>query len=229
MDHGHAITFKRPDGQDAPGLLFNRPGDAPGVVLIQEWWGINDQIRSVGARLAAAGYRVLIPDLYRGRKTTRPDAANHLMQSLDFGDALRDLAGALTHLQGQVPGAKVGVSGFCMGGALTIAALCNIPGFAAGVCFYGIPPHVDTSHLRAPLQAHFATRDGWCTPAAVRSLEDKLRAAHATYELYNYEADHAFFNESRPEVYVPEAAAEAWRRTLDFFHRHLGGPAHAAA
>lgn len=229
MDHGQAISFSRPDGQDAPGVFFATAGDAPGVVLIQEWWGINDQIRSVGRRLAAAGYRVLIPDLYRGRNATQADEAHHLMQSLDFGDAVLDVAGALAHLQGQVPTARVGVMGFCMGGALTIAGLCNVPDFTAGVCFYGIPPQVDATRLRAPLQGHFATRDGWCSPAAVQGLEDQLQKAHATYEFYNYDADHAFFNESRPEVYVPAAAAEAWRRTLDFLHRHLGGPQHAAA
>ncbi len=230
MDHGHAITLHRPDGQDAPGVFFAAStADAPGVVLIQEWWGVNDQIRSVGRRLAAAGFRVVIPDLYRGRSTAAPDEANHLMSGLDWPGAVRDIAAALAYLKGQAPDAPVGITGFCMGGALTIAGLCNVPGFAAGVCFYGIPPAAlaDPAALRAPLQAHFAEFDDWCTPAAVSALEDTLRRGTAEYELHRYAAKHAFFNESRPEVYDPAAATDAWRRTLDFFHRHLGG-SHAA-
>lgn len=230
MDHGHAITLHRPDGQDAPGVFFAASAaDAPGVVLIQEWWGVNDQIRSVGRRLAAAGFRVVIPDLYRGRSTAAPDEANHLMSGLDWPGAVRDIAAALAYLKDQAPAAPVGLTGFCMGGALTIAGLCNVPGFAAGVCFYGIPPAAlaDPATLRAPLQAHFAEFDDWCTPAAVSALEDTLRRGTAEYELHRYAAHHAFFNESRPEVYDPAAATDAWRRTLEFFHRHLGG-SHAA-
>jgi len=229
MEHGRAISFSRPDGQDAPGVLFSAAGDSPGVVLIQEWWGVNDQIRRVGQRLAAAGYRVLIPDLYRGRAATVADEAKHLMTGLDFGQALADIHGALTYLKGQDPSTRVGILGFCLGGALTLAALCNVPGFAAGVCYYGIPgAGADPSRLLAPLQAHFAEFDDWCTPDAVHALEDQLRSGTTEYELYRYSAQHAFFNDARPEVYDPVAAAESWRRSLDFFHRHLGGPQSAA-
>lgn len=225
MEHGRAISFSRPDGQDAPGVLFSAADGAPGIVLIQEWWGVNDQIRSVGARLAGAGYRVLIPDLYRGRAATAADEAQHLMVGLDFQQALQDIEGALTYLKGQDASARVGIVGFCLGGALTLAALCNVPGFTAGVCYYGIPgaDKADPSRLLAPLQAHFAELDDWCTPDRVRELEDKLRSGSAEYELYRYNAHHAFFNDARPEVYDPIAAAESWRRSLDFFHRHLGG------
>lgn len=231
MDHGQAISIRRPDGQDAPGVLISPDPAAPGVVLIQEWWGVNDQIRGVGHRLAEAGYRVVIPDLYRGRVATAEDEAHHLMTGLDFGSALQDLAGALAHLK-QSSG-KVAVMGFCMGGALTLAALLTLDGFDAGVCFYGIPPNALQAPeltLRAPLQAHFAEIDDWCTPAAVHNVEEKLRRGTTEYELYRYNAQHGFFNESR-ERYDPASATDAWRRTLDFLHRHLGGPAprHAAS
>jgi carboxymethylenebutenolidase len=231
MEHGRAINFPRPDGQDAPGVLFDAPADAPGVVLIQEWWGVNDQIRGVGERLAAAGYRVLIPDLYRGRATADADEARHLMTGLDFGGAVVDVAGAAAYLKGHGSSDRVGVMGFCMGGALTIAALLNVPGLAAGVAFYGIPgPQAgDPSRLLAPLLAHYAEIDDWCTPEAVNALEAKLRTGSTEYELYRYHAAHGFFNEVRGEVYDPTASADAWRRTLDFLHRHLGGPAHTAA
>ena len=226
MDHGQSITFRRPDGQDAPGVLFSAGDGAPAVILIQEWWGVNPQIRGVAQRLVAAGYRVLIPDLYRGRVAAVEDEAKHLMQGLDFGDVLaQDLPGAIAYLKGQAP--RVGVMGFCMGGAVTLAALCNLDGLAGGVCFYGIPPTslADPSELRAPLQGHFAELDDWCTPQAVRTLEDALRRGRTEYELYRYPAKHAFFNEARPEVYDPASATDAWRRTLDFLGRHLGGAA----
>lgn len=232
MDHGQAISIRRPDGQEAPGVLLSAHDGAPGVVLIQEWWGINDQIRGVGRRLADAGYRVVIPDLYRGRVATAEDEAQHLMTGLDFASALQDLAGAQTFLKGHDQTTRVGVLGFCMGGALTLAALWQLPGFDAGVCFYGIPPAALSApelELRAPLQAHFAEIDDWCTPAAVHNIEEKLRRGRTEYELYRYNAQHGFFNETRAR-YDPVAATDAWRRTLDFLHRHLGGPApqHAA-
>jgi carboxymethylenebutenolidase len=224
MDNGQAITFRRPDGQDAPGVLLSADDSAPGIVLIQEWWGVNDQIRGVGRRLVDAGYRVLIPDLYRGRVATAEDEASHLMTGLDFGSALQDLAGAQAFLRGQSTDSKVAVMGFCMGGALTLAALWQLDGFAAGVCFYGIPPAALSApelELRAPMQAHFAEIDDWCTPAAVHNVEEKLRRGKTEYELYRYNAQHGFFNETR-ERYDPASATDAWRRTLDFLGRHLG-------
>lgn len=222
---GQSITFPRPDGQDAPGRIFPAADPkAPAIVLIQEWWGINDQICGVGQRLSEAGYNVLIPDLYRGKLTSASDEAKHLMEGLNFPDALfQDLAGAVdisrTHH------GKVAVLGFCMGGALTLAAAVHFASVDAAVCFYGIPPVqlADAANLRAPLLAHFAQHDDWCTPAAVDALEERLRQCSATYELHRYNAQHGFFNESRPEVYDPEAATVAWRRTLEFLARQLGG------
>jgi carboxymethylenebutenolidase len=221
---GQSITFPRPDGQDAPGRIFpaGDPG-APAIVLIQEWWGINDQICGVGERLAGAGYNVLIPDLYRGKLASASDEAKHLMEGLNFPDALfQDLAGAIK-ISREHHG-KVAVMGFCMGGALTIASAVRLEGLDAAVCFYGIPPVqlADPASLRVPLLAHFAEHDDWCTPALVNALEERLRQSSATYELHRYNAHHAFFNESRPEVYDPEAAATAWRRTLEFLARQLG-------
>jgi carboxymethylenebutenolidase len=218
-----AIEFPRPDGQKAPAYAFP-VGDAaaPAIVLIQEWWGINEQIKGVARRLVAAGYNVLVPDLYRGRLAATGDEANHLMHGLDFADALfQDLGGAVAAAHEHH--GEVAVMGFCMGGALTIAAAVRLPYVAAGVCFYGVPPQglADPSALRVPLQGHFAEHDDWCTPEVVRQLEDRLRDSGADYELHRYNAQHAFLNEARPEVYDPEAATVAWRRSLDFLGRHL--------
>ena len=138
---GEMISYQRPDGQTVNGYLAQPAGqaDAPALVVIQEWWGLNDQIRGVADKMAAAGYRALVPDLYRGKMTSEAEEANHLMTSLDFGDAAgQDVRGAVQYLK--TNSAKVGVTGFCMGGALTVLAAVNVPETDAGVIWYGYPP-----------------------------------------------------------------------------------------
>lgn len=215
------IEFRRPDGALGPAYAVGSSG--PGLVLIQEWWGLNAQIRATADRLAAQGFRVLVPDLYRGRLAASGEEASHLMNGLDFVDACdQDLAGAVAHLARA--GAKVGVMGFCMGGALTVAAAARLPGIDAAVCFYGVPPRelADPARIAIPFQGHFATRDDWCTPAVAQELETAMRAAGRQPDIHHYEADHAFFNAARPEVHDAAAAELAWRRSLAFLHQHLG-------
>ena len=220
---GQAVTFPRPDGQSAPGLAFHGPGpEAPAIVLIQEWWGLNEQIRGVARRLADAGYNVLVPDLYRGKQASAADEAQHLMGSLNFPDALfQDLAGAVATAREHH--GKVGVMGFCMGGALTLAAAVHLPAASAAVCFYGVPPAAlaDPHKLQVPLLAHFAEHDDWCTPAVVNNLAEQLRDVTIEHELHRYDAHHGFFNEARPEVHDAAASELAWQRTLTFLARHL--------
>jgi len=221
---GQSLSFPRPDGQSAPGHAFAAADPrAPAIVLIQEWWGVNAQIRGVARRLCDAGYNVLIPDLYRGKLATASDEAKHLMDGLDFPDALfQDLAGAVRFAREHH--GQVAVMGFCMGGALALAAAVHLDELRAAVCFYGIPPEqlADPAKLRVPLLAHFADHDDWCTPDRVHALEAQLRHATPEVELHRYSAQHAFFNESRPEVHDPQAATTAWQRTLAFLGRHLG-------
>jgi carboxymethylenebutenolidase len=210
------IEFARPDGGKTKGYLATAGQRRPGIVVIQEWWGLNDQICGVADRFARAGYNALAPDLYKGRLTTQPDEANHLMTGLDFADAThQDLRGAAQHLQAQ--SGKVAVMGYCMGGALTIAAAVHVPEFAAGVCFYGIPPKAfaDPAEIRVPLQGHFANKDDWCTPAAVDDLETTLKAAGVRHEIYRYDAAHAFANE-RSAAYDVASANQAWERMAAF-------------
>ena len=129
---GSMIDFKRPDGSACKGYLAEAGSGKPGIVVIQEWWGLNDQIKGVADRFAAAGYNALAPDLYKGRVTQKPDEANHMMSGLDFvGASDQDIAGAVQHLAAS--SRKVGVMGFCLGGALTIAAAARITGIAAAV------------------------------------------------------------------------------------------------
>jgi carboxymethylenebutenolidase len=218
---GSMIEFARPDGDTTKGYLATAGQGRPGIVVIQEWWGLNDQICGVADRFARAGYNALAPDLYKGRLTALPDEANHLMSSLNFPDAThQDLRGATQHLQGL--SSKVAVMGFCMGGALAIAAAVHIPEAAAAVPFYGIPPKefADPANIHIPLQGHFANKDDWCTPAAVDELDAALARAGTPYEIHRYEAAHAFANE-RSAAYDLASAEEAWNRMLAFLQRPL--------
>ena len=210
------IEFVRPDGGRTKGYLAMAGQGRPGIVVIQEWWGLNDQICGVADRFARAGYNALAPDLYKGRLTTEPDEANHLMTGLDFADAThQDLRGAAQHVQAQ--SGRVAVMGYCMGGALTIAAAVHVPEFAAGVCFYGIPPKAfaDPAEIGMPLQGHFANQDDWCTPAAVDDLERTLKTAGVRHEIYRYDAAHAFANE-RSDAYDVACSNQAWERMAAF-------------
>ncbi len=230
---GRNVTFNRPDGQAVQGYLAepkNAPG-APALVVIQEWWGLNDQIRGVADRFAEAGYRALVPDLYRGKSTVEAEEAHHLMTNLDFGQAAgQDVRGAVSYLKGS-GSARCGVTGFCMGGALTTLAAVHVPEMDAGVIWYGYPPleFVDAAKIKVPLLGHWATRDVPFPIAGVDALEAKLRSAGVAFEFHRYEAMHAFFNETQvgekkllPVIeYEPAAAALAWSRTLAFFGQHL--------
>jgi carboxymethylenebutenolidase len=223
---GTTITFKRPDGKDASGYLANAArGNAPGVVVIQEWWGLSEQIKGLTDRFALAGFDALAPDLYNGKVVPYHDteAANAEMNSLDFIDATtQTVRGAAAYLARN--GAKVGLTGFCLGGAVTVIGACQIPELSAAVVFYGIPPEqaAKPSDVRVPLQGHFANRDDWCTPQVVDAFEQGLKAAGKTAEIFRYEADHAFVNEQRAAVHDREAAELAWTRAAQFFGKHLG-------
>jgi carboxymethylenebutenolidase len=219
---GQILEFTRPDGAATRGYFADAGAGRPGVVVIQEWWGLNEHISSIADRFAAVGFSALAPDLYRGRIAANPDEASHLMTGLDFPDAThQDIAGAVQFLSQRCT--RVGVTGFCMGGALTVASAVHVPGLSAAVCFYGIPPaaFADPAKISIPFQGHFASRDDWCTPAAVDGLEQAMRGAGAQPDIHRYVADHAFFNKTRPEVYDAECAELAWARTLAFFSQYL--------
>lgn len=228
---GSMIDYARPDGKTVQGYLAESAAPGPGVVVIQEWWGLNDQIRGVAERLAQAGYHALVPDLYRGQSTLEAEEAHHLMTHLDFGDAAaQDVRGAVQALKARGC-ARVGVTGYCMGGALTVLALANAPEADAGVVWYGYPPleFVDASRIQAPLMAHWATHDAAFALDVVDALEARLRAAGVAYQGHRYLAHHAFANETAqgprrlPITQYDAAWAQiAWDRTLRFFGRHIG-------
>jgi carboxymethylenebutenolidase len=229
---GTEVSFTRPDLKPLEGYLAepsNAEG-APSVVVIQEWWGVNDQIRGVADRLAAAGYRALVPDLYRGKSTVEAEEAHHLMSSLNFGDAAsQDVRGAVQFLKTR--SSKVGVTGFCMGGALTLLAMGTAPEIDAGVVWYGCPPleYIDATKIKAPLQAHWATQDEFFPIGTIDKLQAKLNEAGVSYDFHRYLAHHAFANETAvgprriPQTqYDPVWSQQAWDRTFRFFGRRLG-------
>jgi carboxymethylenebutenolidase len=220
---GRMITFKRPDGTECNGYLASEAGkdSAPGLVVIQEWWGLNDQIKAVADRCAAQGYRALVPDLYKGKVTLDAAEAKHLMTNLNFADAAgQDIRGAAQHLKQSSK--TVGVVGFCMGGALTVLGAVFVPEADAASSWYGFPPEgaADVTRVKIPLQLHLAEKDASFTPEAARALEAKLKGANVPFESYWYDAGHAFGNE-KGQNYNKQAADLAWQRTTQFFEKHL--------
>ncbi len=226
------IEYTRPDGKTVAGHLAEAAAPLGAVVVIQEWWGLNDQIRGVAQRFADAGYTALVPDLYRGQSTVEAEEAHHLMSGLNFADAAsQDVRGAVLALKARGIGSgKVGITGFCMGGALTVLASTMVPEADAGVVWYGYPPleYVDASKITMPLMAHWATQDGAFAIEGVDALEAKLRDAGVRYEGHRYLAYHAFANEcaqGRQRIGITQYDAAwaqmAYDRTMRFFGRCL--------
>ena len=221
---GEMIEF-RSNGGTAQGYVAGDSG--PGVLVIQEWWGLNDHIKDVVERFAAVGFVALAPDLYHGQITTEPDGAGKLMMALNIDEAGKDMSGAIDELQRRTGRSKVGVVGFCMGGGLALVVSCKRPDAVAAVApFYGLIPwesaQPDWSALAAKVEGHYAADDHFFTPADAEALQATLRSLGKDATLLVYpEVDHAFFNDTRPEVYAEDAAKTAWLRVLDLFRSEL--------
>ena len=223
---GEMVQFPSNGGSTSGYLSAPPGGNGPGVVVIQEWWGLVDHIKEVCDRFSAAGFAALAPDLYHGKSTKSPDEAGKLMMAMRIDEAERDLRAAADYLatHDATTSEKVGVVGFCMGGALALYTATKNPNVGACVVFYGGHPKVkpDLPNLHAPVLGLYAERDGFVTPDSVRELERKLKDLGKEVEVKIYpDADHAFFNDSRPEVYKADAAADAWQRTVEFLSRNL--------
>jgi carboxymethylenebutenolidase len=202
------------------GVLALPAGDArsPAVVVVQEYWGITEQLQSVVDRWAAEGFLAIAPDLYHGKLAATAAEAGAMMDALDFGNAVGEIAAAAQYLRTHPRSTgQVAITGYCLGGALTFAAAVNVPGFAAAVPFYGLPGDLDWSKIDAPVQAHFAQHDTWATVAGAEQIK---AAVTVPMELHVYDAQHAFCNDCRPEVYNPEAASLAWSRAVAFVRAH---------
>lgn len=198
----------------------NTPGAA--VILIQEWWGINDHIRDIAGRYANEGFLCVAPDLYRGKLAKNADEASQMMQALAMEDGLETIRAAIDETKLKYNVQKLGITGYCMGGTFALAAACEIDELAAAAPFYGDIPSEDVlKKLKVPTLFIAGRRDAWINPEKVNQLQEAARKYDLPVEVVSYDADHAFFNNTRPEVYDAEAAADAWRRVLELFRKQL--------
>jgi len=224
---GEMLQFPA-NGHQATGYLAVPPSaKGPGILVIQEWWGLVDHIKDVCDRFAKEGFVALAPDLYHGTVTKSPDEAGKLFMALNIAKAGVDLCGAADALLARpevTTQKRVGVVGFCMGGQLALYTATEHPDrIAAAVDFYGVHPNVrlDLAKLRVPVLAHFAKRDSSVREADARALVKKVEAAGGSIEAHFYDCEHAFFNDTRPTVYDKASAEAAWKGTVSFFRRHL--------
>jgi carboxymethylenebutenolidase len=224
---GSTIEFASNGGTARGYLATPESGSGAPLVVIQEWWGLVPHIEDVCERFAAEGFLALAPDLFRGEKTSEPDEAGKLMMALNIAQAAKDMGGAVEEVAALANGSRVGVTGFCMGGGLALVLACQRPDLVkACVPWYGVIPwpeaQPDWTSLDAPVLGHFAENDGFFGPEAVAELQAKLDGLGKDAELVVHPGvDHAFFNDTRPEVYDAATSASCWAQTVGFLHNNL--------
>jgi len=212
----------------APGYLATPAGEhGPAVIVMQEWWGVDDHIRSICDRLAGEGFFALAPDLYRGETASQPSEAEQKMMALSMSDAEKDMCGAADYLSSRpgVEGSGVGALGFCLGGGLAVWAAANCPNIVAAVSYYYVMPHgkPDFSGIKGPVLGHFGTADEFVPVDAAKELEAEIRDAGVDVTFHFYEGGgHAFFNDTnRLGTYDAQLAQASWQRTVDFLRSAL--------
>lgn len=225
---GQMISFDSGEERYEGYLATSKNGKGPGVIVLQEWWGLVSHIKDVTDRFGAEGFTAMAPDLFRGDKAEldEPDKAGTLMMALNIDDTAESLAHAVQYMveRPDVSSEKIGVVGFCMGGQLSLFTGCLTDHIGACVDFYGIHPNVrpNLDELSAPVLGFFAENDHTTPPEAVRKLDEELTKHGKEHEFHTYPGtDHAFFNNDRPAVYDAKAAGDAWQRTLAFFRKNL--------
>ena len=223
---GTTIEYTR-NGQKVSAYLATPQGAGPfpAVIVIQEWWGLNAHIRDVADRYAKEGYVALAPDLYHGKVTGDSNEAGKLMGALNRDEAIKDLIGGIQYLKGQksVRAERIGVTGFCMGGSFALLLPCKTKEIRAAAPYYGeVPDEATLQTLACPVLYIYGDTDFWITRDDVRRLEAALKKYNKPGEAKIYPgAPHAFFNDTRQDVYRAKEAQDAWRRTVDFFAKHL--------
>jgi carboxymethylenebutenolidase len=197
---------------------------AGGVILIHEWWGITEHVRDLAGRYASAGYLCVAPDLFRGQVAKDPKEAAALMQALAIDDGIATIRTALDTAVETYQVRRFAITGYCMGGTFALRAACEFPELAAAAPFYGDIPEAEVlAKLKVPTLFVAGKRDAWINPEKVSSLKESAVRYNFPVEVVIYDADHAFFNDTRPQVYDAVAAADAWRRVLELFAEHLSG------
>lgn len=197
-------------------------GDAKAVVIIHEYWGLNDHIKDIANRYADEGFIAIAPDLYRGTVTKKKEEASNLMKDLEIEDGLDMINNAMRAAQEKYGAMKFGITGFCMGGTYALEAACKLEGLSASAPFYGdIPDEFTLKGLKCPVIFISGTKDKWINTEKVNELEQIAKDNMLPIESVKYEADHAFFNDTRPEVYDKDAAKDAWAKVIAFFNENL--------
>jgi carboxymethylenebutenolidase len=190
------------------------------IIIIHEYWGLNDHIKDIAERYASEGFTAIAPDLFRGKVAKTPDEATKLMNALELEDGLDTINKTITTASEKYKILQFGITGFCMGGTFALQAVCHLEGLSAAAPFYGdIPDEMTLKNLKTPVIFISGTLDKWINPQKVGEMEKIAKTNTLPIESVKYEADHAFFNDTRPEVYDEEAAKDAWSKVTDFFHK----------
>ena len=213
------------NGSTVPGYLCRPSGDgaSPGVIVLQEWWGLEPHIKDIAERYARAGFVALAPDLYHGNVTAEPDEARKLAMGMDKERAIKEIASSVRYLKAQsYVNGKVGTVGYCMGGGLSITAACNVQEVDASIIYYGGSPSAeDLAKVTVPVLGLYGGADGGVPVSTAAGLSEALEKNGTPYDVHIYGgAPHAFFNDTR-ESYREEAARDSWERTLTFFQKNL--------
>ena len=216
------LGFETTNGASTAYASFPDAGNGKAVVVIHEWWGLNDHVKDIVNRYAAEGFVAIAPDLYRGTIATNAEDASKLMHALQIDDGLDTIRNAMFSATEKYGISHFGITGYCMGGTFALRAACELEGISAAVPFYGDIPGDDVlQQLKVPTIFVSGTRDQWISPEKVAGLEDATERFELPVQSLKYDADHAFFNDTRPEVYDATAAADAWTKAVAFFNSRL--------
>lgn len=216
------IDLDTSNGPSTAYVAMPEKGNGKAVIVIQEWWGLNDHIKDIANRYAVEGFIAIAPDLYRGKVATNADDASKMMHDLAIEDGIDTIKATILKAADEFGISHFGITGYCMGGTFALRAACELVGLSAAAPFYGdIPEESVLSKLRTPTVFISGTKDQWINKEKIAILEDIAERYELPLESLKYEADHAFFNDTRPEVYDAEAAADAWAKVVGFFKDKL--------
>lgn len=216
------LSFDTANGSTSAYVGLPEASNGKAVIVIQEWWGLNGHIKDIANRYAADGFIAVAPDLYRGKIAADSTEASQMMHDLTNKDGLDTIKNAIDAAALAYDISHFGITGYCMGGSFALLAACELDGLSAAAPFYGDIPAEDVlQKLKVPVIFISGTRDGWITPEKVALLEDAAERFELPVHSVKYDADHAFFNDTRPEVYDETAAKDAWALIVGFFNDKL--------
>jgi carboxymethylenebutenolidase len=216
------LSFNTAGGETTAYVAIPETDSGKAVILIQEWWGLNDHIKDIAGRYSDEGFTAIAPDLYRGKLAANPQEAGAMMQALAVEDGIDTIKNAIEAAREKYGIGHFGITGYCMGGTYALRAACELEGISAAAPFYGdIPEEGILKNLKVPVIFISGTKDGWINPEKVAQLEDAAERYELPVTSVKYEADHAFFNNTRPEVYDETASRDAWALVIGFFNDKL--------